>query len=104
MIFGLYGGRDLKLNTIEIHYLDGTTYTTTKDLVENVPAGTELFQQAGRGGGYGDPFKRDAYKVAEEVRNGIISIKQAKDAYGVAIDAETFEVNLKETERIRARQ
>ncbi len=100
--FGLYGGKDSTLNKIELHYPDGTVYkTTTKDLVEDVPAGTELFQQAGGGGGYGDPFKRDPAKVAEEVRNGIISIEQARDDYGVAVNPETFALDKEETDILR---
>lgn len=75
--------------------------TTSKDLVEDVPSGTILFQQAGGGGGYGNPYLRDPAQVAEEVKNGIISIEKAKKDYGVIIDPETFEVNLKETEKLR---
>jgi N-methylhydantoinase B len=66
-----------------------------------VPSGTILFQQAGGGGGYGNPYLRDPAQVAEEVKNGIISIEKAKKDYGVIIDPETFEVNLKETEKLR---
>ncbi len=100
--FGLFGGKKGTLNKIEIMYPDGEVYkTTTKDLVEKVPNGAILFQQAGGGGGYGDPFKRPAKKVAEEIKNGIISIEKAKEDYGVVIDPETYEVDKKETEKIR---
>jgi len=100
--FGLFGGKKGTLNKIEIIYPDKKVYkTTTKDLVEKVPSGAILSQQAGGGGGYGDPFKRPAKKVAEEVKNGIISIKKAKEDYGVVIDPKTFEVDLKETQKIR---
>jgi len=78
--------------------------TTSKDLVEDVPSGTILFQQAGGGGGYGNPYLRDPAQVAEEVKNGIISIEKAKKDYGVIIDPETFEVNLKETEKLRKKK
>ncbi|UCF06586.1 MAG: hydantoinase B/oxoprolinase family protein [bacterium] len=103
--FGLFGGRDATLNRIELHYPDGTVYkTTTKDLVEDVPAGTVLFQQAGGGGGYGDPYLRDPARVAREVRNGIVSVERAEEEYGVVIDPETREVKQKETERMRAKR
>ncbi len=103
--FGLFGGRDATLNKIELHYADGRAYkTTTKDLVEGVPAGTVLFQQAGGGGGYGDPYSRDTQKVAREVRNGVISVERARSDYGVVVDPETFEVNRKETETLRNKQ
>jgi N-methylhydantoinase B len=100
--FGLFRGRDSTLNKIELQYPDGKIYqTTTKDLIENVPEGTILFQLAGGGGGYGDPHERDGYKVALEVRNGIISIEQAREIYGVAINPDTFELNAAETEQLR---
>ncbi len=100
--FGLFKGKDSTLNKIELTYPDGKIYkTTTKDLVKNVPSGAILFQQAGGGGGYGDPKKRPAEKVVEEVRNGIISIEKAKEDYGVAINPETFEIDQKETKKIR---
>lgn len=100
--FGLFGGKEGTLNKIEITYPDGKIYkTTTKDLLEGVPNGAILFQQAGGGGGYGDPFKRPAEKVAEEVKNGIISVECAIEDYGVVVDSETFEINLEETEKLR---
>jgi N-methylhydantoinase B len=100
--FGLFGGKDSTLNTIELRYEDGQVYkTTSKDLVEDVPEGTILFQQAGGGGGYGDPFKRDPQLVAREVRNGIICLTKAREDYGVVIDPETLELNTKETARLR---
>ncbi|MGD2090347.1 MAG: hydantoinase B/oxoprolinase family protein [Candidatus Aminicenantes bacterium] len=100
--FGLFAGKDSTLNKIELHHADGKVYkTTTKDLVENVPAGTILFQQAGGGGGYGNPHLRNAEKVAREVRNGIISIQQAKESYGVVVDPETFAVDVEKTSKLR---
>ncbi|MFC7392113.1 hydantoinase B/oxoprolinase family protein [Scopulibacillus cellulosilyticus] len=43
------------------------------------------------GGGYGDPCKRPADKVASDVKNGYITINQAKEIFGVIVDSETFE-------------
>jgi N-methylhydantoinase B len=77
--------------------------TTSKDLVEDVPLDTILFQQAGGGGGYGDPFHRDPELVAKEVKNGIISLDEAKERYGVIVDPKTFELNPEETEKLRNR-
>jgi N-methylhydantoinase B len=100
--FGLFAGKNATLNKIELQYPDGRVYqTTSKDLVENVPAGTVLFQQAGGGGGYGDPFCRDPELVAREVKNGIISIDKAKDLYGVVIRADTLELDKSGTEKLR---
>jgi N-methylhydantoinase B len=103
--FGLFGGKKATLNTIELQYPDGKVYkTTSKDLVEDVPAGTVLFQQAGGGGGYGDPSLRDPTHVAREVKNGVISLNKAKEDYGVIVDRETFEVNKEETDKLRKKK
>ncbi len=100
--FGLFKGKNATLNKIELRFPDGKTYkTTSKDLVENVPAGTVLFQQAGGGGGYGDPYLRSAGQIVLEVRNGIIGVGRAREDYGVVVDPDTFELDTNETEMIR---
>jgi len=100
--FGLFGGKEATLNTIELCYPDGKEYkATSKDLIEDVPEGTVLFQQAGGGGGYGDPYLRPSEQVALEVKNGIISLEQAREAYGVVIDPDTYRVDQKATQTLR---
>jgi N-methylhydantoinase B len=69
-----------------------------------VPAGTIYVQQAGGGGGFGDPFERPAEKVAAEVRDGIISVGSARDDYGVAVHPRTLELLSDETAQLRARK
>ena len=54
-----------------------------KDLITGVPKGTIYHQQAGGGGGYGDPKRRERAQVREEVRNGVISPAVARDVYGM---------------------
>ncbi len=103
--FGLFGGKSGTLNRIELRYPEGRVYkTTSKDLIEDVPEGTILFQQAGGGGGYQDPFLRDPFKVAQEVRDGIISIERAREDYGVIIDPKTFRLDLENTKRLREKR
>ncbi len=100
--FGLFGGRDGTLNRIELQYPDGSLYrATSKDMVSGVPSGTIYRQEAGGGGGYGDPKERPVEAVAAEVRNGIVSVEAARKIYGVALDSETSEVDEKETKTLR---
>jgi N-methylhydantoinase B len=100
--FGLFGGKDSTLNKIELKYPDGKLYkTTTKDLIEGIPMDTIVYQEAGGGGGYGNPFERSVEKVREEVKNGMISIDAAKNVYGVAIDSESFNINWDDTKKLR---
>jgi N-methylhydantoinase B len=103
--FGLFEGKSATLNKIEIRYPNGEVYkTTSKDLVEDVPVGAILYQQAGGGGGYGNPYLRNSALVAQEVKNGIISIEKAKQDFGVVIKPDTLEVNIDETEQLRKKK
>jgi N-methylhydantoinase B len=85
--FGLFGGKNGTLNIIKLTLPDGTEKVPlNKDLIAGVPKGTVYFQQAGGGGGYGDPKKRDRKKVLEELKNGLISAETAREVYGVEAD------------------
>ena len=81
--FGLFGGGNGTLNSIRLTYPDGRLITPkNKDLIAAVPRGTIYHQQAGGGGGYGDPKRRDRARLAEELRDGRISAQAARDVYG----------------------
>ena len=42
------------------------------------------------GGGYGDPHERDPESVADDVRNGYVTVAEALEQYGVTVSPETF--------------
>jgi N-methylhydantoinase B len=99
---GSRGGGPGTLNVMSLTYPDGTVYKpTTKDLVNGVPAGTRYYQEAGGGGGCGDPKRRPAALVLEDVRNSKVSAAKAREDYGVAVDLETMAVDEEETSRLR---
>jgi N-methylhydantoinase B len=82
--FGLFGGGDGTLNFIKLRFPDGREVTPkNKDLITSVPKGTVYHQQAGGGGGYGDPKMRDRARVRDEVRNGVVSDRAAREVYGL---------------------
>ncbi len=82
--FGLFGGGSGTLNFIRLTYPDGRTVVPkNKDLITGVPRGTVYHQQAGGGGGYGDPRNRDRTLLVAEVRNGVISKQAAMRDYGM---------------------
>ncbi|MGD9124234.1 MAG: hydantoinase B/oxoprolinase family protein [Desulfarculaceae bacterium] len=98
---GAHGGGEGTLNQIRLVYPDGKEHVlTTKDLVRGVPQGTSYYQEAGGGGGYGDPKLRPAEKVALEARNQVISIEAARDHYGVVVNPD-FSVDQKKTAKLR---
>jgi N-methylhydantoinase B len=83
--FGLFGGGSGSLNFIRLTYPDGTVITPkNKDLIAAVPRGTIYHQQAGGGGGYGDPKKRDRARLMDEVRDGLVSPDAARKVYGLS--------------------
>ncbi len=55
------------------------------------------------GGGYGNPYERPIEMVIEDVRNGLVSIRGAKEDYGVVFkDPLTLEVDVAASKRLRA--
>ncbi len=57
---------------------------------------------SGGGGGYGSALERPVEDVGEDVRQGYVSVKAARELYSVVVDAETFEVDQGATEALRA--
>ncbi len=82
--FGLFGGGKGTLNIIKLTKPDGEEMIPlNKDLITGVPKGTLYYQEAGGGGGLGDPKKRDQEKVRDELRNELISKETAQTIYGL---------------------
>lgn len=67
-----------------------------------VESGDVLVNNSGGGGGWGDPFQRDSRHVMEDVHDGYVSVRAAREAYGVSIDTQAWTVNEEETLRLRA--
>ncbi|APB38242.1 hydantoinase B/oxoprolinase family protein [Heyndrickxia coagulans] len=51
------------------------------------------------GGGYGNPLKRPAQKVVQDVKNEYISIEEAEQVFGVRVNPVTFEYEETETRK-----
>jgi N-methylhydantoinase B len=64
--------------------------------------GGRIVNLTGGGGGWGDPLQRDPLLVARDVQMGLVSLRQAADAYGVVLDPMTFAVDEEATTRLRA--
>jgi len=61
---------------------------------------TYTFEAPG-GGGWGDPLDRDPESVREDVLDGFVSPKRAKEDYGVILDPQTYEVDDESTTELR---
>ena len=92
-VWGANGGKDGSTNKFEIVKPNGevdgpfgryNTYPLNKNDVARLITAT--------GGGYGDPLNRPVEKVLMDVKNEYITIEQAKEDYGVIINANTLTV------------
>jgi N-methylhydantoinase B len=61
-----------------------------------------ILKISGGGAGVGLPAERDPEKVRKDVANEFISIEKAREVYKVALDPKTFEVDARETARLRS--
>ena len=102
--WGLDGGRDGTGNAVEIRSGGRwkTDFPNAKVLVAQLQEGDAFKIRSGGGGGWGDPHARPVARVAEDVRQGYVSIEAAAELYGVVIDPDTLEVDVAATERLRA--
>ena len=64
------------------------------------PRAWSISDHAG-GGGFGDPHSRPAEKVQNDVRQGYVSVANARTLYGVALNGDTLDIDAAETERLR---
>lgn len=100
--FGVFGGKAGSINRIEIRYPDGKMRVPrSKEIVRGIPRGAVVVQTAGGGGGYGDPFERPMSQVYDDVRNGLLSVAQARAEYGVVVQDTTLDLDVDATERLR---
>ena len=102
--WGLDGGLDGTGNAVEIR--TGGTWKTdfpnAKVLVAQLKPGDAFKIRSGGGGGYGSPLERPVAQVADDVRQGYISLRAAADLYRVVVDPKTFEVDVAATDKLRA--
>ncbi len=100
--WGFQGGKEGQTARL-VHKSNGES----KDLpskVQNasIGKGETLINFGAAGGGYGDPFERDAGDVLDDVLDGYITLDEAADIYGVAIAGDTLELDAEATKDLRA--
>jgi N-methylhydantoinase B len=97
---GALGGLPAPFN--QAHLLrNGDTLPLRAHRIYSLSPEDRVVKVTGGGGGVGPPFEREPERVREDVRDGFVTIESAKEIYGVVIDAQTRELDLKATERLR---
>jgi N-methylhydantoinase B len=93
---GMPGGVIINPGTAEerrIKPLSDGTVVKKGDLIRIITPG---------GGGWGSPLDRPQQDVLDDVLDGYVSIKQAKNQYGVVLSKEGLAIDFSETKKLRA--
>jgi N-methylhydantoinase B len=97
--WGLYGGmggassESIINPDTENHHIGKATMRIKKgDVYRLITSG---------GGGWGDPLERDPKLVLKDVRDDKVSVKRARETYGVVIQEPDMEVDMAETLKLR---
>jgi N-methylhydantoinase B len=99
--WGMAGGEDGKAGFTLLR--PGTDREVrTGAVYEPMSPGDVLVNNAGGGGGWGDPRERDPQAVLEDVLDEYVSVEAARESYGVVIDVATMTVDVEATARLRA--
>ena len=103
--WGLEGGGEAAGNGIAIRHKGEWKDDLPNAKIFNVrlERGDAYKMLSGGGGGFGNPFQRDAQTVADDVREGYVSREAAEQLYGVVLDAHG-EVLADETRQRRERR
>jgi len=98
--YGLYGGKPGQLTA---NYLNPAT--ENRKLVSkptmNIKTGDVFRNELAGGGGWGDPLDRDPVLVANDVRDELVSLKAARELYGVVLNSDGRTVDESATESLR---
>jgi N-methylhydantoinase B len=104
--WGLHGGHAALANRFSVVRQDGAVerFATGKTPGHvGLQAGDGFLVEVGGGGGYWDPFERDAERVLDDARAGYVSLEAAQRDYGVVIrqQGRRYEIDLPETAALR---
>ena len=97
---GFLGGTEGKKHKLGIIRRGKKVKLRTND-VQYIEPGDMIWTRSGGGGGIGNPLDREVEKVRWDVLNEYISLRKARNTYGVVIDPKTFEVNDNATMQLR---
>ena len=83
--FGLYGGQPGSTNYLVINEGTDEEDVLPAKGMRQLKKGDVYSIRSSGGGGWGNPYERDAERVLDDVRNGYVSLEAAERIYGVVI-------------------
>jgi N-methylhydantoinase B len=99
--FGLYGGSPGKPSVNIINPQTEHRVVPAK-ITMTIKRGDVYRHELPGGGGWGDPLDRDPARVVDDARNELVSLRAAREDYGVVIDDEHWKVDEAATASLRA--
>lgn len=101
--WGIFGGTEGAVGRCTIHNTEGGAVKEMPSKFSGlaVEAGDVMTYYSPNGGGYGDPLKRPARKVLDDVLDGFCSVERAREVYGVIVDLESETVDMAASEAAR---
>ena len=82
---GIAGGLAAPAHRLSIERADGSSHELDGNRMYTFNKGDRISIVSSGGGGYGNPMKRCPELVLKDVRNGLVSVEQARESYGVVI-------------------
>ncbi len=99
--WGLWNGKPGAPSAHLLRLPDERDFKRVDVVRHRVPPNSEAVIMTAGGGGWGDPLERDPEKVRGDTVEELISLKAAREEYGVVLDPNTLEIDLNETARLR---
>jgi N-methylhydantoinase B len=99
--WGLWGGTPGESGGYLLRLPEETEFRPLAGSRLPVPVGAAAIVRTGGGGGWGDPYERDAALVVEDVREELISRQAARELYGVVM-RDDFTLDATATEALRS--
>ena len=101
--WGFFGGEPGR-QAFYIHHHDGEEEVLSSKTTIDVRPGEIVSYETCGGGGFGPAWERDPERVLSDVRLGKVSPERARACYGVAVNTESWTVDLDATAFLRATQ
>jgi N-methylhydantoinase B len=99
--WGLFGGQAARSAEYVINPDDDPNVVSSKS-TSRLDTNDVASVQTPGGGGYGDPFDRPPEAVLKDVINEKVSVKKAREEYGVVVDLTERSINEDETRELRS--
>jgi N-methylhydantoinase B len=102
--WGINGGKEGLRNNLHISSKERGEIRILKTSGIDLTEGDGVKAIAGGGCGYGNPLEREPEMVRDDVINGYVSVQGAAEEYGVIINPDSFNIDVKATRELRAVQ